>query len=774
MLVAVCAACSASPPAVVAAVAATRTPSTVISETFSGKKEVNSGKLNMNVTANIEGTGAAAALNEPVSLKLAGPFQSRGNDALPEVDLDLSVSGGGQTFTAGALTTGDEASSATRAPTTRCPTTSSGATSARSSATRAATRSSSNSFDFAQLGINPRDWIKDPKNEGTEEVGGAETIHISADVDVAAFVDDLDDVLGRAASLGVAEPAAPAASSPDSRRSRSRRRSRTCSFDMWTGKDDKILRRIEVEFGFKLPKNLQQRRAGRRERQREDGARDRRRQRGAADQGADSDARPLSELQTSSGWGRARRPRRLVRQRLVGAAAAPPAAAPPAAARPAAARAAAPTSAPGGGQSEHRQQALPALPRLSQRGEEARRHREVRRDPRGIGTAPAGATGRRRPTARPSKGLGAACRAVLRSMNLRCPRNIQRLAPLIAVAVLALAGLFLVTRGRAAAAARGTDVNKVIDRAFSGEPLQRAVQLRRHAQCQRSRSQGTDRQRRLHHRVRERRLRRAPRGRLRSLTLDMTISGAGRAAAARRRVDRRPGLHRAQGAAYRVPAEQFRRLFAAQGSASRAAPRSLGVDPESWLVNASDEGSAGRRRGDRPRHRRRSTPQTMMTTSGARASATHSFRALRRPESSHHAVKSASVDLYTAKSDGTLRKLLPPRSRSTRRRAAVNGSLRRWSSATSTSRRRSPRPQRAAGRADLRERFRHPEQPGSNGASDARAVAPHRRRQGRRLRATSPARWRFQAHRPGLPQLRREGQDRSTRQCRRSRRCSTS
>src|SRR4051794_33734604 len=81
----------------------------VINETFSGKKDVKSGKLDLSATAKLEGTGAAAQLDEPVSLKLSGPFESRGNDALPEVDLNLEVSGGGQTFTAGALTTGEEA-----------------------------------------------------------------------------------------------------------------------------------------------------------------------------------------------------------------------------------------------------------------------------------------------------------------------------------------------------------------------------------------------------------------------------------------------------------------------------------------------------------------------------------------------------------------------------------------------------------------------------------------------------------------------------------------
>ena len=59
---------------------------------------------------------------------------------------------------------------------------SSSATSARSSGTRGSDKNQSNNFNFAQLGINPRDWIENPKNEGTEDVGGAETIHVSADV----------------------------------------------------------------------------------------------------------------------------------------------------------------------------------------------------------------------------------------------------------------------------------------------------------------------------------------------------------------------------------------------------------------------------------------------------------------------------------------------------------------------------------------------------------------------------------------------------------------
>ena len=175
--------------------------SAVINQTFSSKKEVNSGKLDMNVTAELEGSGAASQLDGPVSLKLAGPFQTRGDDALPEVDLDLSVSGGGQTFTAGALTTGDAAFISYQGTDYRVPESQFQRLKRQIERDARRDKNRNNNFTFAQLGINPRDWIENPKNEGTEEVGGAQTIHVTADVNVAAFVNDLDDLLGRASSL---------------------------------------------------------------------------------------------------------------------------------------------------------------------------------------------------------------------------------------------------------------------------------------------------------------------------------------------------------------------------------------------------------------------------------------------------------------------------------------------------------------------------------------------------------------------------------------------
>ena len=122
---------------------------------------------------------------------------------------------------------------------------------------------------------------------------------MTADVNVAAFVNDLDDLLGRASSLGVQNQQIPR-NLTDRQKKQIEEAIQDVQFDLWTGEEDKILRRIELEFGFDVPKNLQQDTQGV--------------ERGTvkmaleiADINEDqeikvpTDARPLSELQSSLG-----------------------------------------------------------------------------------------------------------------------------------------------------------------------------------------------------------------------------------------------------------------------------------------------------------------------------------------------------------------------------------------------------------------------------------------------------------------------------------------
>ena len=80
-------------------------------QTFEGEKQVDSGKLDLSPDRELQATGAAASqLKDPIAIKITGPFQSRGEDKLPEVDFDMTLTAGGQNFTAGAVSTDEKGS----------------------------------------------------------------------------------------------------------------------------------------------------------------------------------------------------------------------------------------------------------------------------------------------------------------------------------------------------------------------------------------------------------------------------------------------------------------------------------------------------------------------------------------------------------------------------------------------------------------------------------------------------------------------------------------
>jgi hypothetical protein len=232
----------------------------VIQQTFSGKKQVNSGKLNVDLTANLEG---APQLNNPISLKVSGPFQNMGENELPKLDLSLTATGAGQDFQAGAISTGEQGFIEFQGQSYVVP--------------ERMFERFKRQFERAQrlekdsqqpslgaLGINPREWLQNPSDEGTEEVGGTETIHISADVDISKLLDDVDNLLGRAGQLGLNRQQRQQLPQeiPPSVKSQIVEAVKEAKVDVYTGKDDKTLRRIKVHIRFELPAELRQQAQG--------------------------------------------------------------------------------------------------------------------------------------------------------------------------------------------------------------------------------------------------------------------------------------------------------------------------------------------------------------------------------------------------------------------------------------------------------------------------------------------------------------------------------
>jgi hypothetical protein len=86
---------------------------------------------------------------------------------------------------------------------------------------------------------------------GDETVAGAQTTHIRATVNVAALLGDINTFLQKASSLGVSGASRlPTALSPATRQ-RIAGEVQSPTFDVWTGKNDKTVRRLTI--GLTLP-----------------------------------------------------------------------------------------------------------------------------------------------------------------------------------------------------------------------------------------------------------------------------------------------------------------------------------------------------------------------------------------------------------------------------------------------------------------------------------------------------------------------------------------
>jgi hypothetical protein len=220
-------------------------PNAVLRDTFGGGKAVKSGKI----AASIDLKAKGGNLNGPVSLKLDGPFEGQGDKQVPKFDLNLSLTGGGQSLSAGAISTGAAgylkfSGQSYAVPADVFAQFKKGFEQSQSKG------SGSPTATLSSLGVDPTRWLKNPKNEGIEDVAGAETIHIASDIDVPAFLDDLDTIVKRAGSLGAGN--VPSSITPAQKQA-IQQAVKTASFDVWSGKSDRILRKLQLHLSFAVP-----------------------------------------------------------------------------------------------------------------------------------------------------------------------------------------------------------------------------------------------------------------------------------------------------------------------------------------------------------------------------------------------------------------------------------------------------------------------------------------------------------------------------------------
>jgi hypothetical protein len=215
---------------------------TLLKQTFSGSHVVNSGQLSVSLTIVPSGS---STFRGPIELRFGGPFQSLGKGKLPASNFNVSLSASGKTGSLSILSTGRTGYVTLQGTSYQLP----AATFQKlesSFSQIGASPGNSRAGGLSTLGIDPLHWLVDPSVVGKESVGGAETTHIRAGVNVGALLADINTFLSKASTLGVSGARTLPKSISGTTRSEIAAAVKNPSFEVWTGTGDKTVRKLSI------------------------------------------------------------------------------------------------------------------------------------------------------------------------------------------------------------------------------------------------------------------------------------------------------------------------------------------------------------------------------------------------------------------------------------------------------------------------------------------------------------------------------------------------
>jgi hypothetical protein len=219
---------------------------TLLQQTFTGTHKLQSGKVD--ALLRVSATGDPS-IKKPIRVTIAGPFASAGPKAMPKFDLALDVSAQGQGLQAGLVSTSDRLFVNFGGTSYEVP-----ASLLRPLKKSFASSKGQGGLNLGGLHLQPMNWLKNPTVEGDQTIDGTATTHISAQLDVEAFLNDLQKVLTQVKQQG----GAAAAQLPSQLSGKDRKQIedavKRATLDVWTGKSDKTLRKVAVAVALVLPK----------------------------------------------------------------------------------------------------------------------------------------------------------------------------------------------------------------------------------------------------------------------------------------------------------------------------------------------------------------------------------------------------------------------------------------------------------------------------------------------------------------------------------------
>ena len=172
---------------------------TLLADTFNGKdKKVESGKLDLSLKIDAKNTEGVSG---PVTVSVKGPFQTEGKQKLPKFKIDFAFEGAGQSIKAGLTSTGTKGfvnfQGSDYVVTDQI------FKQFKTGYEQAQKKGNTQNQSLSSLGLDPRKWLTNAKNEGEAKVGDDDVIKITGGVDVNKLLDDVNKALTKARDLGV-------------------------------------------------------------------------------------------------------------------------------------------------------------------------------------------------------------------------------------------------------------------------------------------------------------------------------------------------------------------------------------------------------------------------------------------------------------------------------------------------------------------------------------------------------------------------------------------
>jgi hypothetical protein len=213
-------------------------PQKVVHQTFSNPKSIDSGNVDISLSAQ----GPTGSFDAAIS----GPFQGSKNPTqFPQFDLTGKLSGSGAgtpsiSFEGGLTVTKDAAFVSYQGTAYQVPSALFdrlkalyGLAARQGGGSSASTNASS---FFKRVGIDPAKWLTNVQAAGTSDIGGVTTDHVSGDADIPKVAHDLGKIAravngGQVSASGI---------------NRLQQVLKSANLDLYSGADDKLLRKLSI------------------------------------------------------------------------------------------------------------------------------------------------------------------------------------------------------------------------------------------------------------------------------------------------------------------------------------------------------------------------------------------------------------------------------------------------------------------------------------------------------------------------------------------------